>query len=274
MGPNRGLVLPGASFMLDRITPVLITYNEAPNIGRTLSHLTWARDIVVVDSGSTDDTLGLIAATAPQTRVFTRPFDCFEHQWNFALNETGISSDWVLALDADYVVPQAARTEMAGLDPEGAVDAFETSFAYLVWGRPLRGTLYPPVTTLFRREKARYTQDGHTQRVVIDGVVGRLSALLHHDDRKPLSRWLTSQDRYMINEIEKFAATRASDLRFVDRVRQYPLIAPFAVFANCYILKRGFLDGAPGLFYALQRLLAETLLGLRVLESRTGGAKR
>jgi glycosyltransferase involved in cell wall biosynthesis len=259
--------------MLDRITPVLITYNEAANIARTLAHLTWARDIVIVDSGSGDDTLALIARTAPQARVFARPFDCFQNQWNFALRETGIATDWALALDADYIVPEGARSELAGLDADGAIDAYEAQFVYLVSGQPLRGTLYPPVTTLFRCSKAHYVQDGHTQRVVVDGTVGRLRERFHHDDRKPLSRWLASQDRYMINEIEKFSATPPSELRFVDKVRQYPLIAPFAVFANCYLVKRGFLDGRAGLFYALQRMLAETLLGLRVLEHRMSGDK-
>ncbi len=66
--------------MLDHITPVLLTFNEEVNIGRTLSHLTWAKDIVVVDSGSTDKTLAIVASCS-QARLFSRPFDTHGNQW-------------------------------------------------------------------------------------------------------------------------------------------------------------------------------------------------
>ena len=78
--------------MLDQITPIILTYNEAPNIGRSLERLQWARDIVVVDSLSDDETLDIVART-PQARVFHRRFVSLEDQWNFALRETGIASD-------------------------------------------------------------------------------------------------------------------------------------------------------------------------------------
>ena len=57
-------------FMLNEITPVLLTFNEAANIGRTLSCLTWAKDIVIVDSGSTDETISIVARF-PQVRVLS-----------------------------------------------------------------------------------------------------------------------------------------------------------------------------------------------------------
>src|SRR2546430_16708663 len=89
--------------MLDQITPIILTYNEAPNIGRTLEQLGWARDIVVVDSFSDDETLEIVSSL-PQARVFQRKFDSFAGQCNFGLTETGINSEWVLSLDADYVL--------------------------------------------------------------------------------------------------------------------------------------------------------------------------
>ena len=87
--------------MLDAITPVLLTYNEAPNIARTLQHLSWARDIVVVDSGSTDGTLDILA-NMPRVRVFSRPFDTHHAQWRFATEETDIATAWLLRLDAGW----------------------------------------------------------------------------------------------------------------------------------------------------------------------------
>jgi len=77
--------------MLPHITPVILTYNEAPNIGRCLDGLGWARDIVVVDSFSDDQTLSIISAY-PQARCFQRQFDNHASQWTFAIKETGITT--------------------------------------------------------------------------------------------------------------------------------------------------------------------------------------
>src|SRR5215204_1989322 len=101
--------------MLEQITPVILTRNEAPNIGRTLEQLCWAGDIVVVDSFSDDGTLEIVSGF-PQVRVSQRMFDSHAEQWNFALRETGISSEWVLALDADYMLTPAFVEELKGLN--------------------------------------------------------------------------------------------------------------------------------------------------------------
>lgn len=253
--------------MLDRITPVILTFNEEPNIGRTLAGLSWARDIVIVDSGSTDRTAEIVA-TFPQARLITRPFDTHANQWTFATTQTGVETEWILAFDADYVTTEAFVQELRNLTPPDDTVGYAVSFRYCVFGAPLRGTLYPPVVALYRRGRAAYIQDGHTQRLVPQGKVGQLSEKILHDDRKPLSRWLVSQDRYMRLEAAHIAEKSLSQLSFADRIRRFPLIAPFAVFLNCYVLKGGALDGATGLYYALQRMLAEAILGLRILEER------
>jgi glycosyltransferase involved in cell wall biosynthesis len=70
--------------MLEQITPLLLTYNEAPNIARTLGKLSWAKRIVVIDSGSSDETLSLIGAYA-QAEVLQHPFVDFASQCNYGL---------------------------------------------------------------------------------------------------------------------------------------------------------------------------------------------
>jgi len=92
--------------MLGSITPLILTLNEAANIERSLAKLNWARDIVVVDSGSTDGTCEILARH-PVVRVFERPFTTHAEQWNFALQQTGLRTEWVLAMDADYVLSDA-----------------------------------------------------------------------------------------------------------------------------------------------------------------------
>jgi glycosyltransferase involved in cell wall biosynthesis len=253
--------------MLEQITPIVLTFNEEPNIGRTLGQLRWAQDIVLIDSFSTDRTLE-IAKTFPQVRVFQRRFDSHSAQWNYAVSETGINTPWILALDADYIVTDEAKREIEHLNLDDCVAGYTVAFDYCVWGQPLRGTLYPPVTTLYRREKGSYFQDGHTHRLKLDGAARMLKARFLHDDRKSLSHWLSAQDRYMRLEADNISGKPWSELGIADRIRQYPLIAPFLVFAKCYLLKGGILDGRAGLYYALQRMLAEALLGLRMIERR------
>src|SRR5437867_3521574 len=129
--------------MLEQITPVLLTFNEAENISRTLSRLMWAKDIVVVDSGSTDGTVSLVTKFA-QVRVFTRTFDSHHNQWNYAVRNTAIATPWILRLDADYQVTGALVEEISQLDQGDAVDAYYVAFDYAIFSRKLISSLYPP----------------------------------------------------------------------------------------------------------------------------------
>src|SRR5580765_6230815 len=103
-----------AKRFMDDVTPMVLTFNEAPNIVRTLEKLTWARQILVVDSFSTDETVQL-AQRLPQVQVVQRRFDSFADQCNFGLNQ--IRSKWVLSLDADYVLSDALIEELGALEP-------------------------------------------------------------------------------------------------------------------------------------------------------------
>jgi len=249
---------------LAEITPLILTHNEAANVERCLSGLGWARRIVVVDSGSTDATLEILKAH-PAVQVFHRPFDTHSQQWNFGLFETGIDSEWVLALDADYGLNIGFVEELRALAPPPDIDGYKASFVYFMDGVPLRGSLYPPVTVLFRRASAIYAQDGHTQRVTLGGRVGSLICRLRHDDRKSLQYWLISQARYMRLEADKLAATPLRQLDWIDRLRKLRLVAPLAVFLYCLFGKGLLLDGRAGLLYAVQRTTSEMVLSLTLL---------
>jgi glycosyltransferase involved in cell wall biosynthesis len=254
---------------LNDITAVVLTYNEAPNIARTLGRLAGVA-VVVVDSCSTDETRA-IAATFPNVRVFERAFTTHAEQWNYALTGTGITTEWVLALDADFVVPDDMLGELAALQPASEVGGYRASFTYCIEGTPIKSGVYPPVTVLFRRARARYEQDGHTQRVRVDGAVVPLSARILHDDRKPLSHWINSQVRYMRLEADKLLAAPPGSLSTVDRVRTWIVAAPPLVFLHCLLVRGGIFDGRAGLYYALQRAAAELILSMTLVERRLRG---
>jgi hypothetical protein len=247
--------------MLEHITPVLLTFNEAANIGRTLSALGWARDIVVVDSGSTDGTLAILGAH-PQVRVFHRAFDSHANQWRFATAETAIATSWIFRLDADYHVTPALRAELTKLDPDAPVAAYRIAFDYAVFGRTLRTSLYPPNTILLRQGRFSVNDRGHTEVWTIDGPVRPLSQRVVHDDRKPAAQWLHSQVHYMEREL----STPRRGL--ADWLRRHPPLMPLATLFYCLFVKRLFLDGRAGLFYTMQRVVAETMLSFMVIDKK------
>lgn len=255
--------------MLDQVTPLILTFNEAPNIGRSLAQLAWAKDIVVVDSGSTDATREMLARHA-NVRVFERTFTTHAEQWNFALEHTGISTDWVLAIDADFVLSGELAKELATLRPAPAVSGYRASFTYCIEGKPLRGAAYPPVVVLYQRSGARYRQDGHTQRIQVSGRVEFLQGRIFHDDRKPLAHWLSAQARYMRLEARKLSSTPAWQLGWADRLRKLIVFAPPVMFFFCFVLRGGIFDGKAGLVYAMQRTVAEAILSLYLLQLRLG----
>lgn len=256
--------------MLDQITPLILTFNEAPNIGRTLGKLYWAKDIVVVDSFSSDETLEIIAEFS-NARVVQRAFDRHNHQWNFGLTQTEIQTPWVLALDADYILTEEFIDELRSLRPDADTNGYQASFRYSINGRLLRSGVYPPVIVLYRRSAASYTQDGHTHRVVVEGRIRDLCSPIFHDDRKPLSRWFQSQQHYTKLEAQKLLSEPRENLSFNDRVRRLRVIAPVAILFYCLVIRGGVLDGWPGFFYAFQRMLAELMLSLQLLESAVSG---
>jgi glycosyltransferase involved in cell wall biosynthesis len=255
--------------MLETITPLILTLDEAPNIERTLAPLAWAKDIVVVDSGSKDATREILALHK-NVRVVERAFTTHAEQWNFGLQQTGIKTEWVLALDADFVLSDELVKELATLKPKATVNGYQVSFTYRIEGKALRATAYPPVVVLYRPSSARYEQDGHCQRIRVAGQIVPLVGRIFHDDRKPLARWLAAQARYMRLEARKLRATSAAQLDWADRLRKLIFVAPAVMFLYCLIVRGGILDGKAGLFYALQRTVAEAILSLYLLKAHLG----
>jgi hypothetical protein len=183
---------------------------------------------------------------------------------------TQVTSPWVLSLDADYELGDELIRELASLAPPDSVVGYRARFIYGIHGRPLRGSLYPPRTVLYRKEKACYRQEGHTQRVFLDGDVSPLDGAIFHDDRKPLARWLTSQQRYARDSADYLIDPPPGGLRRNDKIRLMGRPAPIGVFFYTLFVKGCLFDGWPGWYYAPQRITAERLIALEVIDRQSG----
>jgi glycosyltransferase involved in cell wall biosynthesis len=242
------------------VTPVILTFNEAPNIGRVLERLTWAQEVVIVDSGSTDAT-ERIALGFPNVRWLYRPFDTHGQQWRYAFDAAS-ASPYILALDADYLVPDAFVREVEERFLPGQYAGGVAGFTYEVNGLALIGSVYPAKLVIFRRDRVKVTQPGHSQEIAVEGPVYRFNATLVHDDRKPVSRFMTSQIAYA--RLEQDRLDRQTTNRWQDRVRRSGLM-PIIAGVGAYLKAGGPLRGRASLRYAYERVLFECMLALRIL---------
>ena len=249
--------------MKDSLTVIILTYNEEKNIKRTLESTNGFEEIIIVDSHSKDNTKEIVNQFQ-NIEFHERVFDNHTNQWNFGLDKC--KTNWVLSMDADYVITDALREEILNLDLDNSsYSGFNIPFKYCVDGIPLKGTILPPRLALFDKRYSRYIQDGHTQLMKTEGKIGNLKNHFLHDDRKPLSRWLWAQERYADLEVSKLLENNEK-ISFADKLRKKIFIAPVVIFFYCYIFKLGFLDGKRGLYYAFQRVYAELIISLKLIE--------
>jgi glycosyltransferase involved in cell wall biosynthesis len=242
---------------------VILTKNEEPNLKRVLDRLTWIGKIILVDSFSTDATLA-IAQSYPNVTLVQRVFDTHAKQWNYGLSLA--DTKWILSLDADYVLTDAFCTEVQQFIKDDNRAAYLTNFKFLVFGKPLRKDNTTPRPVLFKKADCIYYDDGHTQRLKINGATGFFKQPILHDDRKSLSRWLSNQDGYSIKECNKLLHFDEKDASFSSKIRKNKILAPFIVFFYSLFVKGLILDGWAGWHYTLQRTMVEMLLALRLIE--------
>jgi glycosyltransferase involved in cell wall biosynthesis len=250
-----------------RVTVTIITKNEAAHIGAAIDSASWADEIVVVDSGSSDDTVAL--ARAKGVRVESRPWTGWVDQKNFA---AGLAAhDWIFSLDADERVTPALAHEIKGLladDPPHA--AYKVPRVTFHLGRWIRTTDFYPdsQTRLYDRRAARWSGLYVHESVTASGTLGRLTQELQHYSYKDLSDHL---DR--INAYSTLAARqmyeRGRRAGALDLLVQAP-----AAFLRNYLLRRGVLDGSAGLVLSMVNAYSVFLKFAKLWElQRRAGAR-
>jgi glycosyltransferase involved in cell wall biosynthesis len=226
-----------------RLSAIIITRNEAANIGDCLDSVAFCDERIVVDSGSSDGTL--LIAKAKGARVATHSWKGFGPHKNYALSLA--QGDWVLSIDADErVTAELAQAIRAAID-ENKADGFEMPRRSTFCGREMRHSGWFPdrVLRLFRRGKARFSDDVVHERVICDGKVARLKAPLMHYPVARLEDALRRMDSYSTLGAEKIVAA-GKPVSFFTGIAH----GAFA-FLRIYVLRLGFLDGAAGFLLAV-----------------------
>lgn len=227
-----------------KITATIITLNEAENIAAAIESLTFADEIVVVDSASTDSTVEI--ARRYTDKVITQPFLGYARQKNFAAAQA--TYDWVFNLDADERVTPELAHEIAKLKQQAgnAAAAFAVPRKVLYLGRWIRHSGWYPdyKVRLYDRQRASWQGDYVHESVQTEGQVERLCGdLLHYTVRD------AAEHHGRLNRYTTLAAQEAFDKG--KRASFASLaVAPPATFLKTYLFKRGFLDGIPGLAIA------------------------
>jgi glycosyltransferase involved in cell wall biosynthesis len=247
------------------LTGLILTFNEKENIATTLAALHWVPRIVVLDSFSTDETCEIVHRF-PNARMEQRAFDSFAQQCNYGLSL--IASPWVLSFDADYLCPPELAQEILQLIEDPHIAGYSAGFRYCVYGHPLRSTIYPDRVVLYRRLLALYQNEGHGHRVHIEGQIKGLTNKIDHDDRKPLSRWIMSQDAYARLEAHHLLLADPGKLTLADHLRLGIFYAPPIMFFYLLFVRGLILDVWRGWFYVMQRVVAECLLSLRLVTEK------
>ena len=222
------------------LSVTIITLNEAAHIGAAIDSASFADEVVVVDAGSTDDTVAI--ARAKGVRVETRDWTGWVDQKNFA---AGLAShDWILSIDADERVTPALEAEIkALLASEPPVRGYRVPRVTFHLGRWIRTTdFYPDFQTrLYDRRAARWRGRYVHESVSVDGAIGQLANELQHYSYRDLRDHLDRINHY---------TTLAARQMYENGRRSGPLhllLHPPAAFLRNYVLRRGFLDGTAGL---------------------------
>ncbi len=253
------------SFAMEPISATVIACNEEHNIADALQSLSWADEIVVVDSGSRDATLEICRKYTD--RILHRDWTGYVDQKNFAVESA--RHKWVFSLDADERVSPELRAEILDLAGRGFPRAgYKIPRMAFFMGRWIRhGDWYPDYQLrLFDRTKGKW-EGGHVhESVKTRETPGYLKGNIHHFTYRNLSDYL--------RRLEIYSNLAAVDYQHKGkRATALTLfLNPMAAFMKAFIMRRGFLDGAPGFAVAVMGAVSVFFKYAKLYELQGRGA--
>lgn len=226
-----------------KLSAILITRNEATDLPDCLDSLAFCDEIIVVDNGSSDDTVAIARARGAQV-LQTADWPGFGLQKQRALDLA--TGDWVLSIDADERIPPALAEEILRAVDSGKHPGYRLDRRSTYLGRVMRHGGWAPDRTLrlARRELARFTPDIVHERLGVKGRVADLATPMQHLSYRDVEEVLEKQHRYALAsaEVRRKRGKRGGLGQALSR-------SAFA-FGKAYIFKLGFLDGAHGFIAA------------------------
>jgi glycosyltransferase involved in cell wall biosynthesis len=240
------------------LSVVIITKNEARNIRRCLSSVRWADELIVLDSGSTDNTCAI--AREFTDKVFSSDWQGYGIQKQRALAYA--SHDWVLNLDADEVVSEQLQHEIKTALKNVHVDAYRVPIRMYFDNKPLRFSSSPKRhIRLFKRDSAYFSGDIVHEKIILpdSARINRLKTPLEHHSFYDLHHVL-----YKINRYSSYSAK----IRILEK-KESSFIKTLAstgwMFFRCYFLQLGFMDGKLGFLFAVINAQGSFFRGMKQL---------
>ncbi len=225
--------------MGNNLSIVLITFNSERYLSEVLNSCLFAQEIVIVDSGSTDETEKI--AKKFEARFIKQEWLGFGGQKQFAVEQA--QNDWVFVLDSDEVITKELQQEIVSILEKPRFRAYKVPRLNYFFGKPIKSCgLYPDYTIrLFNRKFARFSDDAVHEKVLYDGSLGKLRNHLIHFAYETIEEFIEKQNRYssLGKRPNRFKA----------------IFSPKWTFFQKFILQRGFLDGWHG--YLIAKLYSQ-----------------
>jgi glycosyltransferase involved in cell wall biosynthesis len=233
-----------------KISIAILAHNEAANIRRTLASVAWADELVLVDSGSTDETVAI--AREFGAKVFTEPWKGYGGQMNSAIDKC--TSPWVFSLDADEVLTPELQTEIQTLlAANPRFEAYWVPRRNQIFGRWMRhGGQYPDYKLrLFRQDTARLPEDTEPHATPKwTGAKGKLKGDLLHYQYPTIALYVEHMNRYSSASVP-LVLRKGRSCRGLLEFIAMTFLNPILTFVKNYIFRGGFLDGREGLLFHL-----------------------
>ena len=240
------------------ISVIIITKNEASHIGHCLESVAWADEIIVLDSGSSDDTVTICRQYTD--KVYETDWPGFGAQKQRALDKA--TGNWILSIDADEIVTAELRADIEQALQQNKLDGYEIPRLSSYCGRQMRHSGWWPdyVLRLFRRNVGRFSEAVVHEKIIVDGKVGRLKSPFIHDTAVNLEEILRK-----VNSYSSLGAQMLHE-KGVKASLSKAVLKALWTFNRTYWINLGFLDGNQGLMLSISNAEATYYKYVKLLE--------